>query len=166
MSASVRLFSTLNSGAARYRVIDHPPEGETAAASRLRGHPLASAAKCLVVRVKITKKTGRYVLAVVPGDRRVDLDRIRDMFDGVSVYFATREIAELLSGCVSGSIIPFSFDPDLQLVVDPDLLLCEEIYFNAARLDLSVAVNTTDWVALSNPRVEPIALPLEVVATG
>lgn len=56
-----------------YRLITHQPEGNTDQVSALRGHPSAQAAKCLVLIVKIDRRTTRYVLAVVPGDRRVEL---------------------------------------------------------------------------------------------
>ncbi|MEU1804707.1 hypothetical protein [Streptomyces sp. NPDC019937] len=43
--------------------------------SRLRGHALHQAAKCLIVMVKISKKEKRFVLTVIPGDRRVAWER-------------------------------------------------------------------------------------------
>lgn len=46
---------------------------------------------------------------------------------------------------VSGTILPFGFHPDLELVVDPRLLEHPEIFFNAARLDRSLALNTQDY---------------------
>lgn len=158
-STYANLIELLDSRAARYRLIDHEPEGVTAVASRLRGHALGQAAKCIVVRVKLGKKVNRFVLAVVPGDRRVHLERVRELLGGSYVSFATTETAEQLSGCVSGSIIPFSFRDELELIVDPDLLSHQEIYFNAARLDRSIALDTDDYVELSRPRVEPIAQP-------
>jgi hypothetical protein len=45
--------------------------------SALRGHALAHAAKCLILLVKIGKKQTRYVLAVVPGDARLDLAAVK-----------------------------------------------------------------------------------------
>ncbi|AZM49612.1 hypothetical protein DMB38_30975 [Streptomyces sp. WAC 06738] len=143
--AYVRLVSLLDAHGARYRVIDHVPEGRTEVVSRHRGHPVAHAAKCLVVMVKTGKRTRRYFLAVVPGDARVDLEGLKDLADGTYVSFASAEKAEALSGSVSGTILPFSFDPDLELVVDPRLLEHPEIFFNAARLDRSLALNTQDY---------------------
>lgn len=157
-----KLVTLLDAGGARYRVLDHEPEGRTALASRLRGHELREAAKCIVIRVKLGKKTNRYVLAVVPGDRRVNLDGVKELFGGTYASFATVETAEQLAGCVSGTIIPFSFDPELELIVDPELLEHEEIYFNAARLDRSLAVNTADYRLLSNPRIEPLTEQVSV----
>lgn len=157
MNAHERLMTLLDEGGAEYRIIHHEPEGVTSIASKLRGHALAQAAKCIVVRIKLGKKTNKFVLAVVPGDQRVALDVLREMWDGTYVSFATRETAEELSGCVSGTIIPFSFHDELELVVDENLLAEPEIYFNAARLDISLALTTVDYVRLANPNVALIA---------
>jgi Ala-tRNA(Pro) deacylase len=77
-----RLLALLDSQGAKYRLIDHAPEGWTEIISRLRGNGLCQAAKCIVVMVKVGKKTTRYVLAVVPGDRRVDLEAIKRLLGG------------------------------------------------------------------------------------
>ncbi|WP_461009725.1 YbaK/EbsC family protein [Streptomyces capparidis] len=140
-----RLISLLDAHGARYRVIDHAPEGRTEVVSGYRGHPVAHAAKCLVVMVKTGKRTKRYFLAVVPGDARVDLHELKALAGGTYVSFASTDKAEALSGSVSGTILPFSFHPELELVVDPGLLEHAEIYFNAARLDRSLALNAEDY---------------------
>lgn len=152
-----QLISTLDRGGARYRFIGHAPEGRTEVVSRYRGNPLNTAAKCIVVQVKASKKVSRYVLAVVPGDARVDLGAVTALVGGKNAGFATTAKAEALAGSVSGTIMPFSFHPDLELVADPALLAHSEIFFNAARLDLSVALNTDDYVRLARPRTHAIA---------
>ena len=47
-----RLTTDLDASGARYRLIEHAPEGRTEVVSALRGHPLAHAAKCLILLVK------------------------------------------------------------------------------------------------------------------
>jgi Ala-tRNA(Pro) deacylase len=152
-----RLITLLDSNRARYRLIHHAAEGRTDLASAHRRHPVAQAAKSLVVRVKLSKRKRRYVLAVIPGDRFVDLARLSHLFGGMGAAFATKDVAEELAGSVSGSILPFSFDPELEVVVDRGLLVHDELYFNAARLDRSVALHTEDYLALASPPVEDIA---------
>ncbi|MCX4637631.1 YbaK/prolyl-tRNA synthetase associated domain-containing protein [Streptomyces sp. RPA4-5] len=164
-TTSARLLALLQDGQARHRLIEHAPEGRTDVVSALRGNALDQAAKCIVVRVKVTKKSSRYALAVVPGDRRVDLARLKELYDARHVSFADQATAERLSSCVSGSIVPFSFDPELELIVDPGLLEHQEIFFNAAELDLSLALHTEDYQRLAAPRVTPIAEPLAGAAT-
>ena len=152
-----KIIRTLTDIDARYRVLHHPPEGETTAASRLRNHALAQAAKSLVVRVAVGKRQRHYVLAVVPGHRFVDLARLCQLVGGTRAAFADRAGAERLGGGVSGSIPPISFDPDLQVIVDPEVLSHNELYFNAARLDRSIALATGDYLVAARPRVESIA---------
>ena len=152
-----KLIKFLDENNAHYRLIDHKPEGRTDIVSPMRGNKLSQAAKCIVVMVKISKKEKQYVLAVVPGDAKVNLNAVKNLFEGVYVSFATPEIAEKLAGSVSGTVLPFSFNPELKLIVDPSLLEHEELFFNAARLDRSMALKTSDYKTLANPRLEKIA---------
>jgi Ala-tRNA(Pro) deacylase len=154
-----RLLALLDEGGAKYREIEHAREGRTELVSALRGNSLEQAAKCVIVLVKLTKKTKKYVLAVVPGDTRVDLVGLKSLYGGVYAGFADNDIAERLAGSVSGTILPFAFDGELDLVADPSLLEHEEIFFNAARLDRSLALASSDYRRLANPRVEKIAQP-------
>ncbi|WP_028924550.1 YbaK/EbsC family protein [Pseudonocardia acaciae] len=153
-----RLIADLDAAGARYRLIDHPPEGQTDLVSALRGNDVRHAAKCLVVLVKVGKKQSRYVLAVVPGDARVCLATVKGLYGGSYVGFAGTERAEELAGSVSGTVLPFSYHERLELIVDPSLLDAPELYFNAARLDRSMALNTEDYVRVAAPRVERIVV--------
>ena len=152
-----RLIALLDQNGAHYRLIDHAPEGRTEIVSPMRGNAVSQAAKCIILMVKIGKKVTKYVLAVIPGDTRVDLAAVKALTRGTYIAFASTDIAERLAGSVTGTILPFSFNPDLELIVDPSLLENEEIYFNAARLDRSMALNTQDYQTLANPRLEAIA---------
>jgi Ala-tRNA(Pro) deacylase len=140
-----------------YRLIDHAPEGRTEIVSRMRGHALSQAAKCIVLMVKVGKKVTKYILGVVPGDARVDFNAVKTLMRGTYVAFASPDVVERLTGCVSGTILPISFNPELELIVDPLVLENDELYFNAARLDRSVVLKTDDYAALVLPRVERIA---------
>lgn len=152
-----QLIEFLDQNKATYRLIDHAPEGRTEIVSPMRGNHVSQAAKCIVVMVKIGKKVTKYVLGVVPGDAKIDLNAIKELFQGTYVSFATPEIAEKLAGSVAGTILPFSFDPEMELIVDPSLLKNGEIFFNAARLDRSMALKTEDYARLAHPRLERIA---------
>ncbi len=151
-----RLVADLDAAGARYRLIDHPPEGRTDLVSALRGHDVALAAKCLIVMVKVGKKQSRYVLAVVPGDARLDLQAVRALVGGTYVAFAGKDKAEELAGTVTGTVLPFSYDLRLELIADPALLQPPELFFNAARLDRSIALATDDYTRLAEPRIAPI----------
>lgn len=153
------LISLLDSSCVGYRLIDHEPEGTTEAVSALRGHPTSEAAKCIVLRVKVDRRTTRHVLAVVPGDRRVDLDAVRALFAARYAGFSDAGTAERLARAVPGTVLPFSFDPDLELVADPDVIARPRLYFNAARLDRSLCLSGADYARVARPRVERISTP-------
>ncbi len=46
---------------------------------------------------------------------------------------------------------------ELELIVDPSLLEHDEIYFNAARLERSMVLKTSDYIAVARPRLGRIA---------
>lgn len=154
--AYARLVADLDASGARYRLIDHAPEGRTEVVSALRGHDLARAAKCLILLVKIGKKQTRYVLAVVPGDARLDLAAVKALLGASYVAFADTSKAEELAGSVTGTVLPFSYDERLELIADPALLDHDELYFNAGRLDRSVALASQDYRRLADPRIARI----------
>jgi len=154
-----RLIDLLDRTATPYRLIDHPPEGATEAVSELRGHPASEAAKCLILRVRLDRRTTRHVLAVVPGDRRVDLGAVRALYAARYAGVSDAETAERLARAPTGTVLPFSFDAELDVVADPEVVARPELYFNAARLDRSLVISGTDYRRLAEPRIAPITDP-------
>ena len=153
-----RLVAFLNQRGVSYRVIDHPPEGRTEVVSAMRGDDAHHVAKCMIMLIKQGKKITRYVLAVVPGNAKVDFQAVKSLLQATYVAFASPETAVALSGAPNGAVLPFSFDASLYLIVDPSLLDSDEIYFNAGRLDRSIALNTKAYLAIARPRLASIAV--------
>ncbi|MDQ1035514.1 Ala-tRNA(Pro) deacylase [Streptomyces sp. V3I8] len=154
-----RLIALLDTASVPYELLDHEPEGVTEAVCALRGHPVSEAAKCIVLRVKVDRRTTRNVLAVVPGDRRVDLGAVKTLYTARYVGFSDAETAERLARSVPGTVLPFSFDADLEVVADPAVVARPRLYFNAARLDRSLVMSGADYAELARPRIERIAGP-------
>jgi len=73
------------------------------------------------------------------------------------VSFASADVAERLAGSAVGTILPFAFSSELELIVDPELRDTDELFFNAARLDRSVALHVGDYFAIAQPRIAAIA---------
>ena len=154
LDAYNRLIALLDKRGARYRLIDHVPEGRTEIISHIRENDIRQAAKCIVLMVKLGKKTTKYVLAVIPGHRRVDLSAVKTLFAASYVSFASAETAERLAGSPCGTILPFALSAELELIADPSLKDSHELYFNAARLDRSIALKADDYFAIAQPRLE------------
>lgn len=153
-----RIMALLAEGGAEYRTLDHAPEGRTDRASQICGHVLRQAAKAMVVAVRsCDSERRRFVLAVVPGDRRVNFDAIARTQRGRVACLASAQEAANLTGCTMGAVPPFSFVSQLTLLADADLMAEDQIVFNAGRLDRSVFLRSDDYFRLARPYVERIS---------
>lgn len=153
-----RLLELLNREGATYRVIEHEPEGRTEKIAKIRGNRVEQSIKSIVVQVRLNRKENIYCLANVPGDCRIDFDGIKSYFNADSVAFAFRDKAQELTGCVIGSIPPFSFNEQLQVLADPLIQQNEEVVFNAGRLDRSIFMKLDDYLRIAKPQFLKIAL--------
>ncbi len=159
MAADVfdRLVALLGEAKARFRVIEHEAEGRSEKISAIRGNRPEQAAKAMVLDVRGGGGGRRSVLAVLPGNRKLDFAAVATLFEARKCGFASPESAQQLTGCVMGAVPPFSLTPELAIVVDKDLLANDTLFFNAGRLDRSMELDTTDWLAVAKPRVARIA---------
>lgn len=156
MTTHDKLIALLNQHQARYRLIAHEASGKCEAVAALRGTALGQGAKALVCHVK-GNGVKQHVLAVLPADQQADLARVAQAVGGRRASLASPAEVDMLTGCVFGAIPPFSFHPDLRLVVDPLLFArFDEIAFNAGRLDLSMVLHTEDYRRLGNANVVKI----------
>jgi len=153
-----QLCALLEAGKAEYRVIKHEAEGRTEFITQIRGNRLEQAIKSMVVQVRLSKKENIYCLANVPGNCRVGLDSIKVHYNAKSIGVAPREKAEMLTGCVIGSIPPFSFNDRLSVLADPLIQENEEVVFNAGRLDRSIFMKLDDYIRIAKPELVQIAM--------
>jgi len=151
-----RLESLLLAEKARFRVIRHPAEGNSERVASIRGTQVSQGAKAMLCRPR--DRAGTLVLAVLPGDRKVDFRKVAQAVGSKKVSLASPDEAAAATGCVIGAIPPFSFTPDIRLVVDPQLLARhEEIAFNAGRLDTSIVLNSADYARIAAPLLADIS---------
>ncbi len=153
-----QLCTLLDREGVDFRVIEHEAEGRTEFITKIRGNRIEQAIKSMVVQVRMTKKENRYYLANVPGDCRVDFDAIKTHFNADSIGMAAREKAELLTGCLIGSIPPFSFNDQLGVLADPRIMENEEVVFNAGSLEKSIFMKMEDYFRIVNPQMVKMGL--------
>jgi Ala-tRNA(Pro) deacylase len=152
-----RLVALLTEAKAKFRVIEHEAEGRSDKISVIRGNRPDQAAKAMVLDVRGGGGGRRNVLAILPGNRKLDFNAVATLFEARKCGFASPETAQELTGCAMGAVPPFAFNPVLSVVVDQDLLANETLFFNAGRLDRSMELDTQDWLAAAKPRVAKIA---------
>lgn len=152
-----RLVTVLGDAGARFRIVEHGAEGRSVEISRIRGNDPGQAMKALVVELRGGGQGRRHVLAVVPGDRKLDMKALRKLYGAQKGRFANPETAQSITGCVMGAVPPFSFSEDLALVVDEDLRRWPEVCFNAGRLDRSIFVDFDGYQRAAAPAFAAIS---------
>src|SRR5438094_6295271 len=102
MSVFERIGSLLRERGVSFTVLRHEPVFTSEQAAAVRGTPLASGAKALVL-----KAGEQFVMAVLPADRKLDSGKTRAALGVKSLRFADRAEVERLTGLQPGSIPPF-----------------------------------------------------------
>ncbi|WP_394514949.1 YbaK/prolyl-tRNA synthetase associated domain-containing protein [Pantoea sp. SGAir0215] len=158
MTTHEKLIALLDQHRARYRLMQHEATGKCEAVAKIRGTAVGQGAKALVCHVK-GNGIKQHVLAVLPADQQADLSKVASAVGGRRASLASPAEVDVLTGCVFGAIPPFSFHPDLTVVVDPLLFeRYDEIAFNAGVLDQSVVLNTQDYRGLCQANIVKIIL--------
>ncbi len=112
MAADVfdQLVALLSEAKAKFRVIEHEAEGRSEAISVIRGNRPDQAAKAMVLDVRGGGAGKRHVLAILPGNRKLDFTAVANLFEARKCGFASPDTAQELTGCVMGSVPPFSLE--------------------------------------------------------
>jgi Ala-tRNA(Pro) deacylase len=141
-----RIERWLRDGGVPFTVLRHEPVFTSEQAAAVRGTSLASGAKALVV-----KADDRFVMLVLPADRKLDSRKARTALGVKALRFASREEVEQLTGLQPGSIPPFGSVFQLPTYCDPALAENSSINFNAGDHSISVQMAYADYAAVEKP---------------
>ena len=114
-----QLQQLLDSHGARYRVLEHSAEGKSDEVARIRGTEPGQGAKAMLCKTKSAAQGEHWVLAVLPGDQKLDFRKLAAALGLPKMTLASPDEATALTGCVMGAVPPFSLAPQIRLVVDP-----------------------------------------------
>jgi Ala-tRNA(Pro) deacylase len=143
-----RLQALLASRGIACEVLRHEPVFTSEEAARVRGTPLGSGAKALVC-----KADERFVMIVLPADRKLSSKGVRQAEGVKSLRFATREEVEQRTGLAPGSIPPFGSLFGLPVWCDERLGEHERINFNAGDHAISISLTYADYLAAEQPKL-------------
>ncbi|MFZ6712561.1 YbaK/prolyl-tRNA synthetase associated domain-containing protein [Undibacterium sp. TC9W] len=150
-----QLKTLLQNHNARFRVVEHPAEGQSEKVAAIRGTEVGQGAKAMLCQSK--DASAKLILAILPGDQKIDFKKLAAVMQVKKTSFAAPEAAMEKTGCVIGAIPPFVFSDDIALVLDPTLVArYAEIAFNAGRLDTSIILNTEDYLRIAKPMLHDI----------
>jgi prolyl-tRNA editing enzyme YbaK/EbsC (Cys-tRNA(Pro) deacylase) len=130
--------------------VEEFPEGTPTAADAARavGCKLGQIVKSLVFDCG-----GRWVVALIPGDRRADASKIARAADVPKAKIASPEQVEKATGFVAGAVAPFPLPRVDRVFVDRNLLSHKRVWVGAGSPRHMAEVSTGDLVRLSRAQV-------------
>jgi Ala-tRNA(Pro) deacylase len=115
-----------------------------------------------VAKVVIAMADGHPVELVLPANRRVVLDRLRELLGAPQLRLATEEEMErYFTDCERGAVPPLRHWKGVDVLMDSSLQVAGEILFQAGTHTDAVRLRFDDWFQLAKPRVESFSEPAE-----
>ena len=131
-----------------YQLYEHEPVYTSQEAAKIRGVELKTGCKSMVLRTK----DGKFVLANVAADRKIDLKKLERMLDR-KLSFASKEEVLQTTNCESGSVPPFGKLFGLPTFLDESVLENDFVNFNIGMLTRSVKISKQDLLKLMDPTI-------------
>ncbi len=148
-----RVAAFLRSAGAEARIEELDAGAATAEeAARSAGAGLAQIVKSLVFICD-----GKPVVALVPGNRRADLDKIGRAAGAAEVRIARRDEVLAATGVAPGAVAPFPLEGVERVLIDQGLLGHDVVWVGAGSTEHLAALSPTDLVRLSR------ATPMDAV---
>ena len=153
-----KIIELLNKSGYWYQTFKHEPVRTSEQAAKTRpGFTISQGAKAIIVRVKKSGGEKFFIMLVLPADKRIDFDKVKDLLEVKDIRFAgDDEISKITSGVEPGGIPPLGNLFDLKVIADPHLFENEKIVFNAGDRRFSLAVKSADYHKLVSPRISSI----------
>ncbi len=173
------VVALLTSAGASFSLLEHAPTRTSAESAAVRGAPLASGAKAMLLKAgKALPHGSPFVLAVLSAARRADLKALRGALGAKSLSLAGADDLWRLTRCAPGAVPPFASvfagvqaragEPAPQpvlTVADASIGALETLNFNIGlRGESCVGLSAAAYLALEAPPVLSFSEPLEEAA--
>lgn len=100
----------------------------------------------------------RDVVAVLPANLRIDVERASKLLGGAEIKFGKEEdIAEHCPDCERGVLPPFGSQYGMRTMVDESLAGQDDIVFECNTHNVAIRIKWRDFCRLENPIVGPFA---------
>lgn len=148
------LKSYLDERKTRYLTIIHSPAFTAQEVAHSAHIPGSGLAKTVMVIID-----GALAMAVLPANRRVKLDDLRELTGSHDIRLAhENEFKDFFPDCEPGAMPPFGNLYDMSVYISPQIAAEPEIVFNAGSHTELIRMNWRDYHNLVKPRVAEFAI--------
>jgi Ala-tRNA(Pro) deacylase len=99
-------------------------------------------------------------MAVVPADRKVDLQAMAEWVDGDVEIASEKDTRTLFPDCEPGAEPPFGVLYSIPVNADPEIGTNEQVTFNGGTHDTAVRMMCDDYLKLAQPSAVAIVEPI------
>ena len=150
-----KILSSLKAQGIEFEVFEHNPVYTCPQMAKFLKTDEAHIAKSMVAR----KSDGAFLLAVLPGNKKIDFRRLGIITNSAPISLAPKEEAEEITRCSVGCVYPLGNIINLETFFDIALLSQEYVYFNPGSHTKSVKISTRALVNLVRPTVAEFTSP-------
>jgi Cys-tRNA(Pro)/Cys-tRNA(Cys) deacylase len=136
-----------------HRFIDKVETVHTADASKVTGIDLQKITKNLIC----TTNKGEYILLIVPGDRRVNLRKVKKILQVKNIQLLPFSKAEKISGYPPGGTPSIGLKQKVKTILEKDLTHFDTFYCGGGSRDKLLELRTEDVINISNAIIDNIS---------
>lgn len=140
-----KIIQFLEAKGAKYEIFEHEPVYTSEQAAKARGESLGDGAKSLLL-----KAGDSFLLAVLPGDKRLDNKKLKKILGVKNIRFATSEEVKEIMGCEIGACYPIGDIAGVRTIVDNAFLHNINICFNPGVHDKTIKMKWNDYRLVVN----------------
>jgi len=134
-----------------YEDTEHEPVYTSAQAAQIRGISASQGAKALLLKCE-----NGFILALLPGDRKLDSRKLKNLLQIKNLRFASREEVKDTMGCEIGACYPFGNLINLPTYADNYLSANDTISFNPGVHTHSIEMKWQDFYSVAKPKMVDI----------
>ncbi len=146
-----RIIKLLERAGVDYKLINHKPVYTNEEAEKITGLDLSKGMKCLLL-----EKGGKFVLAVIPGDQRLDMKKVGKLMGVKRVGLATKNEVEEKMLCELGGCYPFGNVVGLRTIADSSLLESDVLALNPGVNNRTIIIKAKDYFQVATPEISSI----------
>jgi Ala-tRNA(Pro) deacylase len=147
-----KIIELLDSQDIKYEILEHEPVYTSEQAAKVRNESINSGAKSLLLRAG-----GYFVLAVLPGGKRLSSKKVKKFLGLKDLRFATPQEVKEAMGCEIGSCYPLGKIIGVRTIIDNALLENEDISFNPGLHEKTIKLKLRDYLSLAAAEITDIS---------
>ncbi|MEZ0290737.1 MAG: YbaK/EbsC family protein [Sulfolobales archaeon] len=131
--------------------------GERVKTAREAAMALGVSLKRIIKTIILVDNKNQYYAAIVPGDKMVDLDKVKMIIGSDLVRLASSDEIKRTTGYEVGALPPLCIDNIAGFIIDSEVLTHETVYGGGGTIDSLIEISPRDLIIANRAIIRDIA---------